>query len=202
MYIRCACVARIRWAPDQLLLTGHNHHTHPHSPSLVVLAAPTGTRTRRARLQRDGIGANGTFKPLPVIVNPCAHATPPGTTPPSPLVPRAVCVSCGFAGCSPAAPGFEWSHVTTTGPRHPQGCTRAVQPVPQRLVSVLERWVACVVACVTSSTAAYPGADRIPRTRSSRGRCCGVTDQEASVVAVAHSHSWTVLPSLPPWRRA
>ena len=79
MYIRCACVARILWAPDQLLHKGHDHHTHPHSPSLVVLAAPTGTRTRRARLQRDGIGAKGTFSPLPVTVNPCLHAMSPLT---------------------------------------------------------------------------------------------------------------------------
>ena len=47
----------------------------------AALAEPPVTRSRRARLQRDGIGANGIFKPLPVIVNPCAHATPPGTAP-------------------------------------------------------------------------------------------------------------------------
>ena len=61
------------------------------------------TRSRRARLQRDGIGANGTSKPLPVIVNPCAHATPPVATP-SQLAPRAVCVSCGCAGCNALLP--------------------------------------------------------------------------------------------------
>ena len=57
-----------------LLLTG------PHPPTsqpMVVLVKPPTTRTRRARLQRDGIGANGTFNPLPVTVNPCPQPTPP-----------------------------------------------------------------------------------------------------------------------------
>ena len=54
--------------------------TAPHPPTsqpTLALAEPPNTRTRRARLQRDGIGANGTLSPLPVTVNPCAQSTPP-----------------------------------------------------------------------------------------------------------------------------
>ena len=46
------------------------------SPSPPVVEPP-GARTRRARLQRDGIGAKGTFNPPPLTVNPCAQVTPP-----------------------------------------------------------------------------------------------------------------------------
>ena len=84
-------------APLPLFIGGTPH-------PCAALAEPPVTRSRRARLQRDGIGANGIFKPLPVIVNPCAHATPPATAPPPPLAPRAVCVSCGCAGCNALLP--------------------------------------------------------------------------------------------------
>ena len=46
------------------------------SPSPPVVEPP-GARIRRARLQRDGIGAKGTFNPPPLTVNPCAQVTPP-----------------------------------------------------------------------------------------------------------------------------
>ena len=71
-------------------------------------------RARRARLQRDGIGAKGTFRPLMVIVNPCAQATPaltarcPRVVMPAPCraplqhAPGAcaVCVACCLGCCS------------------------------------------------------------------------------------------------------
>ena len=71
-------------------------------------------RAQRARLQRDGIGASGTFKPLMVTVNPCAQATP-ALTADGPLVVMpapcraplqhapgacAVCVACCLGCCN------------------------------------------------------------------------------------------------------
>ena len=60
-----------------LLLAGPHPPVSPTSPPMVGLVESTGTRTRRARLQREGIGANGTFSPCPATVNRCAHATSP-----------------------------------------------------------------------------------------------------------------------------
>ena len=56
------------------------------APPSQTLTEPPDARTRRARLHRDGIGANGTFNPPPLTVNPCAQATPPLTVAHGPTV--------------------------------------------------------------------------------------------------------------------
>ena len=56
------------------------------APPSQTLTEPPDARTRRARLHRDGIGANGTFNPPPLTVNPCGQATPPLTVAHGPTV--------------------------------------------------------------------------------------------------------------------
>ena len=95
LHARIATAAKVYTTMGPLLLLAGPHA--PTSQPTVALVEPPDTRTRRARLQRDGIGANGTFNPLPVTVNPCPQPTPPSIVvegsaetalPPGRFVPR------------------------------------------------------------------------------------------------------------------
>ena len=95
-----------RWLPNRLVRNQHTPAAHGCSyttmaplplpvpivpmqsdaPPSQTLTEPPDARTRRARLHRDGIGANGTFNPPALTVNPFAQATPPWTVAHGPTV--------------------------------------------------------------------------------------------------------------------